>query len=119
MSSSQNLNSQPLGRRKEAAAVNPHVLYYAREQEKKRDEILKKRERIRLELERDYDFVKIEKKHFSIYKKKNPSEEQIEVGKEYRIKFTIVNTQCFFDCKEDDIQQKIDEVYLRLTNKSS
>ena len=44
MPSSQNLNSQPLGRRKEAAAVNPHVLYYAREQEKKRDEILQKRE---------------------------------------------------------------------------
>lgn len=119
MPSSQNLNSQPLGRRKEAAAVNPHVLYYAREQEKKRDEILQKREKVKEDLERNYDFVRIEKKHFTIYKKKNPSKEQIEDGKEFRIKFTIVNTQCFFDCKEDDILPKINEVYLRLTNKSN
>ena len=104
------MTQQPKGRRKEAAAVNEHTLYYARQQEQMRDKIMNERKEEQILLENDYTFVEVKDRLFTIYKKENPTDKQIKEGKEYRVNFLLCGIQCFFDTNEQQLYEKIEKL---------
>lgn len=96
------------------AIASEHFAYYAN-QEKKRDEIMKKKIEGQKKRFSDYAFEGIRKKHFLVYKKENFTDEDEEMGITYRVDFYVGNTTCSIFSNSAYLEKSIEEVEKRFS----
>lgn len=93
---------------------NAHYEYYAN-QEKKRDEIMKKKLESQKKRFADYSLKGIKNKHFIVWEKENFTKEDDENGMSYRVDFYVGNTCCNFFTSSEHLDKSIEEVNKKFT----
>lgn len=91
------------------AVASDHLNYYMN-QEKKRDEIMKKKLESQKKRFTDYSLKGIKNKHFIVWEKENFTKEDDENGMSYRIDFYVGNTCCNIFTSSQYIDKSIEEV---------
>ena len=96
------------------AVASDHLNYYMN-QEKKRDEIMKKKLESQKKRFTDYSLKGIKNKHFIVWEKENFTKEDDENGMSYRIDFYVGNTCCNFFTSSEHLDRSIEEVNKKFT----
>ena len=97
------------------AVASDHLNYYMN-QEKKRDEIMKKKLESQKKRFTDYSLKGIKNKHFIVWKKENFTKEDDENGMSYRIDFYVGNTCCNIFTSSGHLEESINEVERKFSN---
>lgn len=96
------------------AVASDHLNYYMN-QEKKRDEIMKKKLESQKKRFADYSLKGIKNKHFIVWEKENFTKEDDENGMSYRVDFYVGNTCCNFFTSSEYLDKSIEEVNKKFT----
>lgn len=97
------------------AVASEHLNYYMN-QEKKRDEIMKKKLESQKKRFTDYSLKGIKNKHFIVWEKENFTKEDDENGMSYRIDFYVGNTCCNIFTSSGQLEESIKEVERKFSN---
>ena len=97
------------------AVASEHLSYYMN-QEKKRDEIMKKKLESQKKRFADYSLKEIKNKHFVIWEKENFTKEDDENGMSYRVDFYVGNTFCNIFTSSGHLEESINEVERKFSN---
>lgn len=96
------------------AVASDHLNYYLN-QEKKRDEIMRKKLESQKKRFADYSLKGIKNKHFIVWEKENFTKEDDENGMSYRVDFYVGNTCCNFFTSSGHLDKSIEEVNKKFT----
>lgn len=96
------------------AVASDHLNYYLN-QEKKRDEIMRKKLESQKKRFADYSLKGIKNKHFIVWEKENFTKEDDENGMSYRVDFYVGNTCCNFFTSSEHLDRSIEEVNKKFT----
>lgn len=91
------------------AVASEHARYYI-SQERKRDEIMKRKLESQKKRFADYEFKEIRNGHFIVFEKENYTKEDEEHGLSYRVDFYVGNTTCSIFTNSTYLEQSIKEV---------